>query len=79
MVGTVVLKSFTSALIETFITDWSSTMTNWAVARATSAIQLNDAFVSLFIPRLRRISTYANARTTPPTPGPPGPCLHQGR
>ena len=39
MVVTVVWKSFTSALIETFITDWSSTMRNCADARATSAIQ----------------------------------------
>ena len=36
MVVTVVSKSSTSWLIETFITDWSSTMTNCAVARATN-------------------------------------------
>src|SRR4051812_1073392 len=40
MVVTVVSKSATSALIETFIADWSSTMTNWAMARATSGSQL---------------------------------------
>ena len=37
IVVTVVLKSLTSELIETFITDWSSTITNCAVASATSA------------------------------------------
>ena len=37
IVVTVVWKSLTSALIETFITDWSSTMRNCAVAKATSA------------------------------------------
>ena len=40
MVVTVVSKSATSALIETFIADWSRTMTNWAMARATSGSQL---------------------------------------
>ena len=35
IVVTVVSKSSTSWLIETFITDWSSTMTNCAVASAT--------------------------------------------
>ena len=39
IVVTVVWKSWTSALIETFITDWSSTMRNCAVAKATSASQ----------------------------------------
>ena len=39
MVVTVVWKSWTSAPIETFITDWSSTMRNCAVAKATSASQ----------------------------------------
>ena len=37
IVVTVVSKSLTSWLIETFITDWSSTMRNCAVAKATSA------------------------------------------
>src|SRR5829696_5142804 len=40
IVVTVVSKSATSALIETFIADWSSTMTNCAMARATSGNQL---------------------------------------
>ena len=39
IVVTVVSKSATSALIETFIADWSSTMTNWAMAKATSGNQ----------------------------------------
>ena len=39
IVVTVVSKSATSALIETFIADWSSTMTNWAMAKATSGSQ----------------------------------------
>ena len=39
MVVTDVSKSSTSALIETFIADWSSTMTNWAMANATSGNQ----------------------------------------
>ena len=39
MVVTVVSKSATRALIETFIADWSSTMTNWAMASATSGNQ----------------------------------------
>ncbi len=39
MVVTVVSKSSTRVLIDTFITDWSSTITNWAVARATSGSQ----------------------------------------
>src|SRR5690349_5112610 len=40
IVVTVVSKSSTSVLIETFIADWSSTITNWARARATSGSQL---------------------------------------
>ena len=36
MVVTVVSKSATSWLIETFMTDWSRTMMNWAPASATS-------------------------------------------
>ena len=36
IVVTVVSKSSTSWLIETFITDWSRTMMNWAPARAIS-------------------------------------------
>ncbi len=40
IVVTVVSKSSTRALIETFIADWSSTMTNWARASATSGNQL---------------------------------------
>jgi len=36
MVVTVVLKSVTSWLIDTFITAWSSTITNCAAARMTS-------------------------------------------
>ena len=39
IVVTVVSKSSTSALIETFIADWSSTITNCAMARATSGNQ----------------------------------------
>jgi hypothetical protein len=39
IVVTVVSKSATRALIETFIADWSSTMTNWAMANATRGIQ----------------------------------------
>ncbi len=39
MVVTVVSKSSTNWLIETFITDWSSTITNCAVAKATSGNQ----------------------------------------
>src|SRR5690349_19548702 len=39
IVVTVVLKSATRVLIDTFITDWSSTMTNWAVASAISGAQ----------------------------------------
>ena len=35
MVVTVVLNSSTSALIETFMTDWSRTMMNWAPASAS--------------------------------------------
>ena len=35
IVVTVVSKSSTSVLIDTFMTDWSSTITNWAVANAT--------------------------------------------
>ncbi len=37
IVVTVVSNSSTSALIETFMTDWSRTMMNWAPASATSA------------------------------------------
>jgi len=33
IVVTVVSKSATSALIDTFIADWSGTMTNWAMAQ----------------------------------------------
>ena len=39
IVVTVVSKSSTSVLIETFIADWSSTITNCAIARATSGSQ----------------------------------------
>src|SRR6476659_3106225 len=39
MTETVVSKSATSVLIDTFMTDWSSTMTNCAVARATNGNQ----------------------------------------
>ena len=39
IVVTVVSKSATSALMETFIADWSSTMTNCAMANATSGNQ----------------------------------------
>jgi len=46
IVGTVVSKSLTNVLIETFITDWSSTMTNCAVASATSGHQRFTAFSS---------------------------------
>lgn len=37
IVVTVVWKSWTNWLMDTFITDWSRTMTNWAVANATRA------------------------------------------
>ncbi len=54
IVVTVVWKSLTSALIETFITDWSSTMRNCAVARATSASQpLRPLAVVHFPPLIR--------------------------
>ena len=36
---TVVSKSLTSVLIETFMTDWSRTITNCAVANATNGHQ----------------------------------------
>src|SRR3954454_24647917 len=39
IVVTVVSNSATRVLIDTFITDWSSTMTNWAVANAISGAQ----------------------------------------
>src|SRR5215207_7508463 len=39
IVVTVVSKSSTSVLIDTFIADWSSTITNWAMANATSGSQ----------------------------------------
>ena len=39
MVVTVVSKSSTSWLIETFMTAWSRTMRNWAMARAARVIQ----------------------------------------
>src|SRR6476659_1489523 len=39
IVVTVVSNSATRVLIDTFITDWSSTMTNWAVASAISGAQ----------------------------------------
>ena len=49
IVVTVVSKSLTSWLIETFITDWSSTMRNCAVAKATSAAPplLVEVFITL--------------------------------
>ena len=49
IVVTVVSKSLTSWLIETFITDWSSTMRNCAVANATSAAPplLVEVFITL--------------------------------
>ena len=47
IVVTVVSKSLTSWLIETFITDWSSTMRNCAVAKATSAAPPLLALVSI--------------------------------
>ena len=50
IVVTVVWKSWTSALIETFITDWSSTMRNCAVAKATSASQPLFAVASFTFP-----------------------------
>ena len=49
-VVTVVWKSWTSALIETFITDWSSTIRNCAVAKATSASQPFFAVASFTFP-----------------------------
>ena len=52
IVVTVVWKSWTSALIETFITDWSSTMRNCAVAKATSASQPLFAVASFTFPLL---------------------------
>ena len=42
-------KSATSALIETFIADWSSTMTNWAMANATSGNQLVFGLGSVWV------------------------------
>ena len=39
IVVTVVSKSATRVLIDTFITDWSSTITNWAVPSAISGVQ----------------------------------------
>ena len=39
IVVTVVSKSATSWLMETFMTAWSRTMTNWASARADSGSQ----------------------------------------
>src|SRR5580765_5752509 len=39
IVVTVVSNSATRVLIDTFITDWSSTMTNWAVPSAISGVQ----------------------------------------
>src|SRR6478735_11655441 len=50
MVVTVVSKSLTSVLIETFMTDWSRTITNCAVASATSGHHR-------FIPRSRHRQT----------------------
>ena len=47
IVVTVVSKSLTSGVIDTFITDGSSTMRNCAVAKATSADQ--PLLVELFI------------------------------
>ena len=47
IVVTVVSKSATSWLIETFITDWSSTMMNCAPARATSG---SHFFIGLSVP-----------------------------
>ena len=44
------VRSWTSALIETFITDWSSTMRNCAVAKATSASQPLFAVASFTFP-----------------------------
>ena len=51
IVVTVVWKSRTSALIDTFITDWSSTITNCAEAKATSASEPLPAVALLtFLP-----------------------------
>ncbi len=47
IVVTVVSKSATSWLIETFITDWSRTMMNCAPARATSG---SHFFIGLSVP-----------------------------
>ena len=49
IVVTVVSKSSTSVLIETFIADWSSTMTNWAMANATSGNQLVFGLGSVWV------------------------------
>ena len=46
IVVTVVWKSWTRELIDTFITDWSSTMRNCAVANATSA---SDPFFAVVV------------------------------
>jgi hypothetical protein len=47
IVVTVVSKSSTRVLIDTFIADWSRTITNWAMARATSGNQLVFGAVSV--------------------------------
>src|SRR4051812_24147208 len=49
MVVIVVSKSSTSVLIETFMTDWSSTITNCAVASAMSAHRFALVFVSAVV------------------------------
>ena len=64
IVVTVVWKSWTSALIETFITDWSSTMRNCAVAKATSASEPLFA-VALFTCPLLMLSALTRNGSSP--------------
>ena len=59
IVVTVVWKSWTSELIDTFITDWSSTMRNCAEAKATSASQ------PLLAPALFTLPALSLARSCP--------------
>ncbi len=64
IVVTVVSKSLTSVLIDTFITDWSSTIRNCAVAKATSAAPpplLAELFIAV-VKRSRRMSRNGTTR-----------------
>ena len=68
IVVTVVSKSSTSWLIETFMTDWSRTMMNWAPARATSGSRRFTEPSSLVMSRCaaRRYRVRASACGTSP-------------